>query len=309
MASAIPSGKYVWPFLDCHDRLLCWRKHLEQGGTPENFSWCSLGYGDQKWIAFPPELEQEIENGRPFPQFAIGYDDDGKPKIFVFPLRPDDKIETRTWTDENGVKRERRTVKYKEKKDEQIWVPRVPNDDNNNLSSPPIGGYAASSSNSKPDLSFGQLVRENDRVVIFTDGSCFNNGKSNAKAGIGVYFSDNSPLNVSAPVVGKQSNGRAELLAAVKALMIVRDKKLGPVQIRTDSVYVKQGITTWIQTWKANGWRTAGGNKVKNVGDWKELDALRSSLDVEWKWVEAHKGIHGNEMADKLANEGANKNR
>ena len=77
------------------------------------------------------------------------------------------------------------------------------------------------------------------------------------KSGIGVYFHDNSPLNISAPLPGKQSNNRAELQAAVKALMVVREKNFGPVQIRTDSGYVKQGITSWIKTWKKNGWRTA----------------------------------------------------
>ena len=72
-----------------------------------------------------------------------------------------------------------------------------------------------------------------------------------------MYFNDNSTLNFSAPLPGKQSNNRAELQAAVKALMITRETKLGPVQIRTDSGYVKQGITSWIKTWKINGWRTA----------------------------------------------------
>jgi len=149
---------------------------------------------------------------------------------------------------------------------------------------------------------------EDNRVIVYTDGSCFNNGKPGAKGGIGVYFYDKCPLNVSEPLPGKQSNNRAELQAAVKALMIVRDRKMGPVQIRTDSGYVKQGITNWIKNWKRNGWKTASNNEVKNVDDWKELDGLQSAMDVDWKWVEAHKGIHGNEMADQLANDGAMKN-
>ena len=64
---------------------------------------------------------------------------------------------------------------------------------------------------------------------------------------------------MSEPLPGKQSNNRAELQAAVKALMTVRDRKMGPVQIRTDSGYVKQGITNWIKNWKRNGWKTAVG--------------------------------------------------
>jgi len=164
---------------------------------------------------------------------------------------------------------------------------------------------ASTPKSSSPSLPFAY---DNQRLVVYTDGSCFNNGKANAKGGIGVYFYDKCPFNVSAPLPGKQSNNRAELQAACQALIIAREKKWGPVQIRTDSGYVKQGITSWINTWKKNGWRTASNNEVKNVEDWKELDALRSTVDVEWKWVEAHKGIHGNEMADQLANEGARMN-
>jgi len=165
----------------------------------------------------------------------------------------------------------------------------------------------ASTSNPKaPTTTPGPaLIYDQNRVVVYTDGSCFNNGKANAKGGIGVYFNDGCSLNVSAPLPGKQSNNRAELQAAVKALTIVRDRGLGPVQIRTDSGYVKMGITNWIKTWKKNGWRTASNNEVKNVEDWRELDAMAASLDVDWQWVEAHKGIHGNEMADQLANDGA----
>jgi len=36
-----------------------------------------------------------------------------------------------------------------------------------------------------------------DEIVVFTDGSCSNNGKDNAKAGIGIYFSENDPRNIS----------------------------------------------------------------------------------------------------------------
>ena len=56
---------------------------------------------------------------------------------------------------------------------------------------------------------------------VYTDGSCSNNGKSNAKAGIGVYFGDNDSRNVSERINGKQTNNRAELLAILKAGQII----------------------------------------------------------------------------------------
>jgi ribonuclease HI len=72
----------------------------------------------------------------------------------------------------------------------------------------------------------------------------------------------------------------------------------------TDSVYVKDGITSWIHGWKKRGWKTAANKPVKNEELWKRLDAATKSHDVTWQWVKGHAGHPENERADELARAG-----
>lgn len=93
-----------------------------------------------------------------------------------------------------------------------------------------------------------------------------------------------------------------ELTAVIEALKALKKKM--PVSVHTDSKYVQQGISTWIHSWKKNGWRTSAKAAVKNADLWKALDAVVSEHDVSWHWVKGHAGHPGNERADALANRG-----
>ena len=75
--------------------------------------------------------------------------------------------------------------------------------------------------------------------------------------------------------------------------------------LHTDSNYLRQGITNWINKWKINGWKNASKKPVANKDLWIELDVLCSNMNMKWKWVKAHDGNPGNERADYLANLGA----
>ncbi|XP_023020588.2 ribonuclease H, partial [Leptinotarsa decemlineata] len=148
--------------------------------------------------------------------------------------------------------------------------------------------------------------KEGDHVIVYTDGSCENNGKSNAKAGIGVWFGDNHPLNISKPVEGKATNNTAEIQACIQALHQLRDQGEKKVKIITDSQFTINCITKWINNWKRNNWKTASGGAVKNKEDLQKLDEIiKSFSDVKWHHVAGHQGIKGNEEADKLARNGA----
>ena len=101
---------------------------------------------------------------------------------------------------------------------------------------------------------------------------------------------------------GQTTNNRMELMAAIAALeALTRDSDL---IIVTDSAYVKNGITAWMENWKRKGWRTAGGPPVKNVDLWQRLDAARLRHKVEWRWIKGHAGHAENERADALARAG-----
>ncbi len=101
------------------------------------------------------------------------------------------------------------------------------------------------------------------------------------------------------------TNNRMELLAAIRALEALREPS--EVDLYTDSVYLRSGITEWIVAWKANGWRRRSGKRwlpVKNEDLWRELDALASHHTVRFHWTEGHAGDPDNERADALAKAG-----
>ena len=98
------------------------------------------------------------------------------------------------------------------------------------------------------------------------------------------------------------TNNRMELQAAIEELKALRESCV--VALTTDSVYVKNGITTWLANWKRKGWKTAGRQPVKNVDLWQALDEQNQRHQVEWHWVKGHSGHRENELADALANRG-----
>lgn len=142
-------------------------------------------------------------------------------------------------------------------------------------------------------------------VVVYTDGACENNGRPNAKAGIGVWFGDEHPLNVSKPVQGKATNNVAEIQACVAALRIATENNIKRLCIKTDSQFVINSMTKWINRWKKNNWTLSTGGAVKNKEDFVKLSALCDQVTVKWEYVAGHSGITGNEKADSLAREGA----
>ena len=98
------------------------------------------------------------------------------------------------------------------------------------------------------------------------------------------------------------TNNRMELTAVIEALRAL--KRSSRVQICTDSQYVKNGMESWIEGWKKNGWQTASKQPVKNADLWRELDTLVQQHQVTWTWVKGHAGHPENERADALANQG-----
>lgn len=153
---------------------------------------------------------------------------------------------------------------------------------------------------------------EPNEIHVWTDGACTNNGKPSAVAGYGVYFGENDERNISARLEGKQTNQRAELMAVIKAIESIMisnifNASLLKLHIYTDSRYVIGGATSWIANWKSKGW-TNKKKPIVNLDLWKRIDHLMTTnkerLSFQWIHVDAHSGIHGNEMADKLAKKG-----
>ena len=98
------------------------------------------------------------------------------------------------------------------------------------------------------------------------------------------------------------TNNQMELLAAISALEAL--DRPSKIKIITDSSYVKNGVTQWLENWKNNKWKTASKKPVKNVELWRRLDQARSRHEVIWAWVKGHAGHPENERADELARKG-----
>ncbi|XP_013783903.1 ribonuclease H1-like [Limulus polyphemus] len=159
-----------------------------------------------------------------------------------------------------------------------------------------------------PGVSLESLKLNPDELVhVYTDGACSSNGRRGARAGIGVFWGADHPLNVSERLPGRQTNNRAEIHAAVRALDQAQSLGLKNLVLYTDSAFLIKGITMWIKKWKRNGWKLTTGESVKNQEDFEALDEVLKGLNVKWIHVRGHRGIHGNEAADRLAVAGMDK--
>ncbi|MDB4044087.1 ribonuclease HI [Emcibacteraceae bacterium] len=138
-------------------------------------------------------------------------------------------------------------------------------------------------------------------IVIYTDGACSGNPGPGGWGALLIYADHQKEIMEGA---FETTNNRMELTAAIEALKALSEPCT--VILHTDSTYVKDGITKWIDNWKNNGWRTAAKKPVKNADLWKDLDLAVKQHTIEWKWVKGHNGDAGNERADELANIGLN---
>ncbi len=132
---------------------------------------------------------------------------------------------------------------------------------------------------------------------MYTDGACRGNPGPGGWGVILSYRDRNKTLSGFDP---QTTNNRMELTAAIEGLRAL--SRACDIELNTDSKYVLQGISEWIESWKSNGWKTAAKKPVKNADLWQSLDEQVKIHRINWHWVKGHAGIEGNEMADQLAN-------
>jgi len=136
-------------------------------------------------------------------------------------------------------------------------------------------------------------------VELFTDGACKGNP---GPGGWGVFMRYEGHEKELFGGEKETTNNRMELMAAIMGLEGL--SRPCQVTLTTDSKYVLQGITEWIDGWKRKGWKNSAKKPVKNADLWKRLDAARENHQINWVWVKGHSGHDENEKADELANKG-----
>src|ERR1043165_4056293 len=131
---------------------------------------------------------------------------------------------------------------------------------------------------------------------MFTDGACRGNP---GRGGWDVLMRAGETEREISGGEPLTTNNRMELRAAIKGLEAL--KRPCRVQLHTDSVYVRDGITRWIQKWQQNGWRTSDKKPVKNAELWQQLVEAAARHRVEWHWGQGQRGPPGNDPGDALA--------
>ena len=138
------------------------------------------------------------------------------------------------------------------------------------------------------------------RVTIATDGACKGNP---GPGGWGALLRFGTVEREISGGEADTTNNRMEMMAAIMALESL--KRPCQVDLTTDSVYVRDGITKWIHGWKHNGWRTASKKPVANADLWQRLDAATQRHQIAWHWVKGHSGDADNDRVDQLASDAA----
>lgn len=149
------------------------------------------------------------------------------------------------------------------------------------------------------DLEFSEFIKHlkpNDKIEIYTDGSCIGNPGPGGWAGVFIFRDKRA--NISG-FENNTTNNRMELMAAIESV------KNTPLDVHatifTDSTYVKNGITSWLKSWQANNWKSTSGKPVKNQDLWIALSQAVSEKHIEWVWVKGHSDCENNNNADFVA--------
>lgn len=169
-------------------------------------------------------------------------------------------------------------------------------------------------------------------ITIYSDGACSGNPGPGGWGCVLLIKNEKSEVLQEVQLSGGENpttNNRMELIGAISALEHIKklgfssqkniqgdlfsqeesssDCQISKIDFYTDSQYVKNGITTWISSWKKNGWKTSSKQPVKNQDLWVRLDNLNSELVINWCWVKGHSGNKYNEICDTLAVEASKK--
>jgi ribonuclease HI len=154
------------------------------------------------------------------------------------------------------------------------------------------------------------LTSENDNIHIYTDGSCIKLKNKMVVAGFGIYIPSKN-ISVASPLLNqKLTNNRAELTAIIDSIKYLDEEDLNmEIKIITDSQYSMYLFHGTGERYEKNGYKQDG-KEVPNIDLIKKLLEIKRQYKVDLLKVRAHTGkkdVHSlnNEVADKLANEGA----
>ena len=153
-------------------------------------------------------------------------------------------------------------------------------------------------SSRKPSVALGRRAMKT--LDLFTDGACKGNP---GPGGWGALLRMGKHEKEMSGAERETTNNRMEMTAAIRGLAALTEPCA--VTVYTDSKYLIDGITKWVDGWKKRGWINASKKPVRNADLWHELLAQTARHQVEWRWVKGHSGHPENERVDRLASDAA----
>lgn len=163
----------------------------------------------------------------------------------------------------------------------------------------------AQSDSNKTEALATKNMEEYDQFKVYTDGACIGNPGPGGYAAV-ILNPESEKLRTVTGSVKDSTNNRMELKAVIEALKII--PKNSTIDLYSDSSYVLNGLSSWVESWKKNGWKTSSKKEVANQDLWQELDNLASNFNLNYQKVKGHSGDFYNEEVDKLAKKEAEKN-
>lgn len=175
------------------------------------------------------------------------------------------------------------------------------------------------------------MGKKNKSLVIYTDGSCFNNGFKDHKLPYGgwAYLAFEKDLdtfdqhgNNPETLIHEESGGafqttnnRMEIEAFIHALRYIKEyiAKNGVVEVTiyADSEYVIKSVLYYIKKWFFSDWKKTDGTPVKNREQWETIHDLfyqqLKNINISVQWVKGHGDNMNNNMVDLKAKEAAEK--
>ena len=142
------------------------------------------------------------------------------------------------------------------------------------------------------------------QIQLITDGACLGNPGRGGWAAILRYGANKKEIF---GCEAHTTNNRMELTAAIEGLRTLKEKC--EVEVITDSEYLKNGITQWIEGWKKRNWITSAKKPVLNRDLWEQLDAQVARHTTKWSWTKGHASHEDNNRADELASLAAREQR
>jgi len=134
------------------------------------------------------------------------------------------------------------------------------------------------------------------KVTLYTDGACSGNPGPGGWGCVLVYKETEKELSGGE---ANTTNNRMELMAVIEGLRALKESC--EVELYTDSKYVMEGATKWLDGWLSNGWKKSDKKPVLNVDLWQTLSAELQRHTITWNWVKGHAGNPYNERVDALA--------